>query len=75
MKLYKHVNNTDIAFELVKKYYIPEKDAYSIKVRWYRVRGIRVLWYFGIEERICIPRNIFRKNWEEVDYEETIGKR
>ena len=69
MRLYKHINNTDIAFEVLRKYYIPEKDAYSIKVRWYRVRGDYVLWCFNIVERHRIDRYKFLHEWEGRDYE------
>ena len=69
MILYKHINNKDIAFEIIKRFYIREKDVYSIKMRWYRVRGDRMLWCMGIVERHRIARDIFRRDWECKEYQ------
>lgn len=32
MRFFKHPRMTDIAFEVIKSYYIPEKESYKIKV-------------------------------------------
>lgn len=65
MMLYKHRNCTDVAVEVLKKYYIPEKDAYALKVLWVRVSTPRnkVLWSLGITQRLKISRQEWLHGW------------
>lgn len=70
MILYKHIRNTDVAFEILSKFYIKEKDTLSLKVRWWNVTGRqynRSPQCMGIVERIEIPREKFRKEWHPYD--------
>ncbi len=34
---YRHRNNTDVAMQVVKSYWIPEKDGYKVKVYWWNI--------------------------------------
>lgn len=68
MYLYKHRNNTDIAFEVLKRFYIRENGAYSLKVAWWRVRGDEVLYPFNIVERIQLKRDVLTNDWEYIDF-------
>lgn len=64
--LLKHQDNTDVALRVIKKFYIKEKDAYSLQVEWFRVSTARnkVLWPMGITQRIKIPRLRWQTEWE-----------
>jgi hypothetical protein len=66
VNLRKHRDNTDVAFRVLKKFYIKEKDAYSLQVEWFRISAARnkVLWPMGITQRIKIPRTRWLYQWE-----------
>lgn len=70
MILYIHKNNTDIACEVVKKFYVKEKDLYKFKLSWYRVSRARgkLLWPLGVTERHSIPRKTWQEDWELFNY-------
>jgi len=48
-QLYKHVNNTDVAVEIIKKIPIPNKNYYKIKVRWWNISKLRQPYCMYIE--------------------------
>ncbi len=65
--LYKHKNNTDVAMEVLKKFYVKEKDVVKLKIRWWRVnRANDVLYNMNIVERFVIPRKVWLKDWEVI---------
>ena len=37
VELYKHINNTDVAVEVIKFFKVPGKDYVKIKVCWWRI--------------------------------------
>ena len=63
--LYKHVNNTDVAVEVIKKYYIKEKDMYAFKFGWWAVGKAkykpRPMLIF---QRFKIPREVWLRDWK-----------
>jgi len=68
MALYKHKNNTDVAFELIKKFYVKQKDLYKMKVMWWRVnKANKVLYCMNIIQNIKIKRDSWRSEWEIID--------
>ena len=36
-QIYKHKNNTDVAINIVKSFYVKEKQRYNLKVRWINI--------------------------------------
>jgi hypothetical protein len=56
-KLYRHKKCYDVAFEVIKSYYIHEKDTFSLRVRWYNIGASHDPWYMGIEERIRLHKS------------------
>jgi len=74
MRLYKHINNTDIAFEIIKKFYVVEKELWKFKVMWWNIVGDRVPGRtkecMRIEQRISIPKDIWQKEWKLYDIQD-----
>jgi hypothetical protein len=62
--LYKHRKNTDIAFQIIKRFYVREKDLYKIKVCWWNVGLCHKPWCMNIIQTIKIPRETFYSDWE-----------
>jgi hypothetical protein len=69
--LLKHVNNTDVAIEVLKSFYIKEKQEYSLKVAWWRVSRVNPPRPMYITQRIRIPRKKLHKEWLPYEF---IGK-
>jgi len=63
VRLYIHPNNNDVAFEILKKYYIKEGKRYSLKVRWWRVSRERkkIIQCMNIIERLKLPASKLRE--------------
>lgn len=54
--LFKHINNTDVAAEFLKNYYIPEKKTYKIKISWWNIVNPDNIYPIGITETITISK-------------------
>ena len=65
--LYKHKNNTDVAVEIVKKFYIREKDMWSFKFAWWNIGESHAPWPMIIFQRFKIPAETWRKDWERYE--------
>lgn len=59
--LYKHKNNTDVAFEIVKKFYVKEKDLYKLKVSWWNI--VHKPWPMQVFQKLKIPAKALREDW------------
>lgn len=70
MRLLKHRNNTDVAIEILKSFYVKEKHLYKLKVRWWRVSKVNPPRSMGFEQKIEIPKDKMSE-WEI--YETTLG--
>jgi hypothetical protein len=68
--LYKHKNNTDVAFEIVKRFYVKEKDLYKIKVCWWNVVPSHKPYCMNIFQTIKIPRTVYYSDWEMMEVHE-----
>lgn len=65
MYLRKHINNKDVAMEVLRSYRIPGKDLVEIKCKWWRVSEQRnkPLYSMGVVEKHCIPLSIWVAEW------------
>ena len=61
--LLKHINNTTVAMEILKQFYVPEKELYKLKVRWYTISSKRPPICMNIVQRIEIKK-IDMPNWK-----------
>ena len=64
MSLYQHLNCKDTAIEILKKFYVPEKDAYSLKIMWWDTGVCHAPRRMNIVQRIKITRFDLRNNWK-----------
>jgi hypothetical protein len=65
--LWKHTNNTDVAFQVLKSYYVREKDLWKLTVMWFNIGRCHEPWYMGINERVEIPGSR-RGEWKRYEY-------
>lgn len=68
MKLYKHINGNDIAFEITKKYYIKEKRIWKLKVSWWNIGRSHPPFSIGAQDKLQLTRKQLN---EWVPYEST----
>lgn len=61
-QLYQHLNNTDVAAEVLKCFYIKEREAYSVRIRWWNVGKAHAPWCMNLEERFIISKEA-AKSW------------
>jgi hypothetical protein len=50
IKLYQHVNNRDVAVEVLRLVKVPNKSYYKIRVRWWNVVSASRKYCLGFEE-------------------------
>ena len=67
MHLFKHDKNTDVAMQVMKRFYISEDDTYKIKIRWWNIVNPANVFYTGVQETIRIDRKKFLKEWNKYD--------
>lgn len=58
IRLLKHPKSNDIAMEVLKKFYVKEKDVWKIRVRWWNI-GPHEPFCMWIEEKIQLPTEKF----------------
>lgn len=68
--LYRHRNNRDAAFEVIKAFYIKEKDAWSLKVGWWNIGACHKPYPLGIAQRITLPASALKQDWVRMEYGE-----
>jgi hypothetical protein len=66
--LYKHENCTDTAIEILKSFYVKEKQVYKWKVMWYNIGKCHAPWRMNIEQNITIKKSDV-SNWKIYKYE------
>lgn len=52
-----HPKFRDVRMEVLKRFYIKEKDAWNLKIRWWHRRG----WMLSQPYRITIPASKFKE--------------
>lgn len=70
--LLKHVDNEDVAIEILKRFYIKEKQEWILKVRWWNVGRCHPPWDMGLIQKIRVSQiDRFTKwkpyQWRPVD--------
>ncbi len=65
MILYKHLNSSDIAMEIIKSFYVEEKDVYKIKVIWWNIGNCHKPWCMGIEQKFILSAEKM-KEWRPI---------
>lgn len=65
-KLYKHVNNTTVAIEVVKKEQLNNGD-WKLLVLWYNIGKCHKPWYIGEMQTITVP-NTRLPEWKEYNH-------
>lgn len=68
--LKKHRNNQDVAIEILKRFFVPEKQVWKLKVRWYRIYRNRPPMCMNIDQRITVARKDWAQ-WEIYREEKT----
>ena len=65
--LYRHKNNTTVAFEVLDSAYIKEKASYRLGIVWWNIGACHSPWNMGLDPEIIeIPvANV--SNWEAID--------
>lgn len=66
MKIYKHINNTDVAAHFLRVIFIAPKNGYKVKVSWLNIVNPKRIFPCGITEEIFIPMNKI-KEWKLYD--------
>lgn len=66
MILYKHINGTDIAFQVLKKFYVKEKKLWKLKVLWWNIGRSHEPFCINVEQNIKLPRG-YQKDWEPYE--------
>lgn len=52
--LRKHINNTDVAFETLKRFYVRETGVWKLKVRWWNVGKCHAPYDMHIEQKLTL---------------------
>jgi hypothetical protein len=67
LKLKKHIKNNDVAIEILKSFYVKEKDLWKLRIRWWNIGVCHEPWNMNIIENIQIPGPEM-KNWKRYEY-------
>ena len=62
--LYKHKDNEDVAFEVLKKFYIKEKQQWKLKIRWWNIGKVHPPYCMGIQQKIILDRATWSNDWQ-----------
>ena len=66
--LRKHVNNHDVALEVIKSFYVKEKKVWKVKVRWWNIGVSHPPWSMGIVETITVDNSAWRMDWKPYEW-------
>ena len=53
--LYRHANNTTVAFEIIKRFYVTETGVWKLKVAWWNIGSRHDPWPMLLTQKIQIP--------------------
>mgnify|MGYP003352756139 CR=1 FL=1 len=66
MKLWKHVDNKDVAFEILKSFYVKEKRMYKMQIEWWNL-GPHEAFSMGVIQKIQMPVDVLMTDWVQID--------
>lgn len=66
--LRKHVNNTTVAIEVLRSFYVKEKRVWKLKVRWWNIGRCHPPYPLNIEQRIIVTADELN-NWKPHSYQ------
>ncbi len=61
--LHRHRLNRDVAFQLLSRYYVAEKDMWSLKVAWWNIGACHDPYPMGITQRLTLANSAFGVDW------------
>lgn len=61
--LRKHVNNTDVAAEVVKCFFVAKKREYSVRFRWWNIVRPHAAFDLRVESRHRISVDDWEQKW------------
>lgn len=61
--LYKHDNNTDVAFEIIHMTHFENMQIWELEVEWWNIGNCHKPWDMGVSQKITIPDSK-RKEWK-----------
>lgn len=64
--LYRFKANREVGFEVIKRFYVVEKDLWKLKISWVNI-GTHAPWHMGIEQRIKLTSDKL-KALESISY-------
>jgi hypothetical protein len=63
-RMYKHINNTSVAAEILRSFYVKEKGVWKFKVMWWNIGSKHEPWSMGITQRITVTKESWDKEWK-----------
>lgn len=66
-KLLKHPASSDIAMEVIKKFYVEEKDVYKLRVKWWNIGRCHAPFCMNVTQKLTLPAAKFRE-WKYMEY-------
>jgi hypothetical protein len=59
--LYKHENNTDVAFEILKQFYIRETGKRKLHIRWWNIGKCHEPWCMYLDQKLVLTLEEFSR--------------
>ena len=75
MRLYIHQEMRDVAIEIVKSFYVKEKELWKFKVVWWNVGRAHEAWCMNLTQRIEVSKKDWANKWRLYKREEHPGGR
>lgn len=66
--LFKHKNNTDVAFTIINSVYSADKKKLKLRISWVNIVNPDKHYHMGIRETIYLCPAVFLKDWDSLDY-------
>lgn len=66
-RLYRFKVNRDVAFEVIKAFYVPEKTLWKLKISWWNIGNCHDPWRMGVDQNIEILAWSLKDRLEEIN--------
>lgn len=64
MKLYKHVNNTDVAIQIIREFRVKETGIIKMKIMWWNIGDCHKPYPMLINQKIQVHFTDWVRNWK-----------